>query len=128
MKYLVCEGYTDNGSLDCHPIIAMDNGKRVGCVEDIESRERERDANVMQLSLIAALFGHEDTIGGESLVDYLSRMVGNLRNENADLRDALRVRIDTDEGQVCPECHQQLRNWQHAPTCRHYATEREVMQ
>ena len=91
---------------------------------DARKLERERDANAKQLSLIAALFGHDDTIGGESLVDYLSRMVGKLRNENQALRDALRVRIGC---QKCPECLNYLEEWgQHKETCRHYATEQRI--
>ena len=74
--------------------------------------ERERDA-VRELYTL-------DT-------QYLRAERDEAREQNAALRDALRVRIEQDgvDAVPCPDC----RYWpDHAPTCRHYQTEREVMQ
>lgn len=91
-----------------------------------EAREQNA-ANIEQLSTLSALFGHDNTIGCESVVDYMARMVGKLRNENAALRDALRVRINfwqTLYAKRCPECNG---GGGHYKTCRHYQIEKEVM-
>ena len=93
-----------------------------------ERLKAENAANIEQLSLLADLFAYDDTVGGESLVDYISRMVGKLRNENRALRDALRVRINTAKDGVCPECWKQLQYWKHSVACRHYKTEQKVTQ
>ena len=86
--------------------------------------ERERDATTNQLFGIADLFDYDDTIGGESLVDYMRRMVGKLRNENAALRDALRVRVMQHEhSRPCPDCGYIA--W-HDSKCRHYETEKKI--
>ena len=96
-----------------------------------EARE-ERDesrcynaANVTQLYCIVDIFDNQETIGGESAFHYARRMVGKMQAENQALREALRVRTDG----VCGDCGEWLGfPLLHADTCRHYATERKVMQ
>ena len=51
--------------------------------------------------------------------------IKELKEANQALRDALRVRIDYKE---CPDCGGEFGQTGHAETCRHYATEHEVMQ
>ena len=62
--------------------------------------------------------------------DGLQMQVDNLRQQNAELRDALRVRIgfgvSFDDAIPCPDCC--IFTGPHDETCRHYATEKAVMQ
>lgn len=54
--------------------------------------------------------------------------MANLERENAALADALRVRIDRES--TCPDCGEWVADFpvSHAETCRHFATERKVME
>ena len=74
-----------------------------------------RDCDVMECGIMV----------WASFAAKLERERDELREQNAALRDALRVRI---EEMSCPECGCKVLDFfQHAETCRHYATEQKVL-